>query len=159
MAFPDDLLKQAVLLLNKEPKTPTQASLRRSVSTAYYALFHLLIQDASANWSRLDTRDYLARAFEHKTMKEASTRAENATYDPSVSPIVAAKLRSVARAFRELQFQRHLADYSNATKWDRIKASSKVDQCKTAFADWKAIRNEYVAQRYLVSLLSNYKDG
>jgi hypothetical protein len=132
MAFAEDLLKQAFLLLNKEPKTPTQASLRRSVSTAYYALFHLLIQDASANWSREDTRDYLARAFQHKTMKEASTRAENATdYDPAVPPQVVAKLRSVARAFRELQFQRHLADYSNATKWDRIKASSKVNQSKT----------------------------
>lgn len=88
MAFAEDLLKQALLLLHKEPKTPTQASLRRSVSTAYYALFHLLIQDACANWSRLDTRDHLARAFEHKTMKDASTRAENATYDPSVPPHV-----------------------------------------------------------------------
>jgi hypothetical protein len=110
MAFADDLLKQAFHLLNKEPKTPTQASLRRSVSTAYYALFHLLIQDASANWTRADTRDFLARAFDHSAMKNASTRAENATYDPAVPPQVAAKLRSVARAFRELQYQRHLAD-------------------------------------------------
>jgi hypothetical protein len=159
MALAVDLLKQAFLLLNKESKKPTQASLRRAVSTAYYALFHLLIQEASSNWSRADTRDYLARAFEHKTMKDASTRAENATYDASVPPQVASKLRSVARAFRELQMQRHLADYSNATKWDRIKASAKVNQSKTAFSDWKAIRNEYVAQRYLVSLLSNYKEG
>jgi uncharacterized protein (UPF0332 family) len=44
MAFAEDLLRQAFLLLHKEPKTPTQASLRRSVSTAYYALFHLLIE-------------------------------------------------------------------------------------------------------------------
>lgn len=164
MAFTEDLLKQAFLLLNNERKVPTQASLRRSVSTAYYALFHLLVQDASATWSRLETRDHLARAFEHKTMKEASIRAENATYDPlnndpSVPPLLVAKLRSVAKAFRELQYQRHLADYSNATKWDRVKASSMVNQSKTAFSDWKAIRNEYVAQRYLVSLLSNYKDG
>lgn len=159
MAFAEDLLKQAFLLLNKESKNPTQASLRRSVSTAYYALFHLLIQEASSNWSRTDTRDYLARAFDHKTMKEASTRAENARYDPSVPPHVVSKLRSVARTFRELQGQRHLADYSNATKWDRINASARVNQCKTAFSDWKSIRNEYVAQRYLVALLSNYKDG
>jgi hypothetical protein len=159
MAFAEDLLKQAFLLLNKEPNNPTQASLRRSVSTAYYALFHLLIQEASANWSRSDTRDYLARAFEHRTMKEASKRAENATYATSANPQAVAKLRSVARAFRELQFQRHLADYSNATKWDRTKASAKVNQSKTAFSDWKSIRNEYVAQRYLVSLLSNYKEG
>lgn len=158
MALAEDLLKQAFLLLSKEPRNPTQASLRRSVSTAYYALFHLLIQEASANWGRSDTRDYLARAFEHKTMKDASTRAENAIYDPSISPQVVAKLRSVARAFRELQVQRHLADYSNATKWDRVKASARVNQSKTAFGDWKSIRNEQVAQRYLVSLLSNYKE-
>ncbi|MGA2883398.1 MAG: hypothetical protein ABSG13_31015 [Bryobacteraceae bacterium] len=158
MAFAQDLLKQAFHLLNKESKNPTQASLRRSVSTAYYALFHLLIQDASANWSRADTRDYLARAFEHRTMKQACTWAENATYDPAISLQVVAKLRSVARAFRELQLQRHLADYSNATKWDRIKASAKVNQAKTAFSDWKSIRNEFVAQKYLVSLLSNYKE-
>jgi len=159
MAFAEDLLKQAFLLLNKESKNPTQASLRRSVSTAYYALFHLLIQEASANWSRVDTRDYLARAFEHKTMRQACTWAENATYAPTISPQVVARLRSVARAFRDLQLQRHLADYSNATKWDRIKASAKVNQAKTAFNDWKSIRNEFVAQRYLVSLLSNYKEG
>jgi uncharacterized protein (UPF0332 family) len=159
MPFAEDLLKQAFLLLNKESKNPTQASLRRSVSTAYYALFHLLIQEASANWSRADTRNYLARAFEHRTMKQACKWAENATYDPTISSQVVAKLRSVARAFRELQLQRHLADYSNATKWDRIKASAKVNQAKTAFNDWKSIRNEFVAQRYLVSLLSNYKEG
>jgi hypothetical protein len=159
MAFAEDLLKQAFLLLNKESKNPTQASLRRSVSTAYYALFHLLIQEASANWSRADTRDYLARAFEHRTMKQACTWAENATYDRTISPQVVVKLRSVARAFRELQLQRHLADYSNATRWDRIKASAKVNQAKTAFNDWKSIRNEFVAQKYLVSLLSSYKEG
>jgi hypothetical protein len=158
MAFAEDLLKQAFLLLHKESKNPTQASFRRSVSTAYYALFHLLIQEASANWSRADTRLSCTR-IRHKTMKDASTRAENATYDASVAPQVIAKLRSVARAFRELQLQRHLADYSNATKWGTSKASAKVNQAKTAFSDWKSIQSEHVAQRYLVSLLSTYKDG
>jgi hypothetical protein len=159
MALPDDLLEQAFLLLNKESKNPKQASLRRAVSTAYYALFHLLIQEASANWSHKDMRDHLARAFEHRTMNDACKSAENSAYEASVSPQVVAKLRSVARAFRELQHQRHLADYSNATKWDRIRASAKVNQCKTAFSDWKSIRSEYVAQRYLVSLLSHHKEG
>ena len=158
MALPEDLLKQAFLLLNKESKNPKQASLRRAVSTAYYALFHLLVQEASANWSRKDMRDYLARAFEHGTMLKACRSTENESYAASVSPQVVAKLRSVARAFRELQEQRHLADYSNATRWDRIKAAAKVNQCQSAFIDWKSIRNEYVAQRYLVSLLSTHKE-
>src|SRR5262245_59931641 len=150
MAFAEDLLKQAFLLVHKEPKNPSQASLRRSVSTAHYALFHLRIQEASTNWSRRDTRDYLARPFNHETMKTASIRAENATYDPAVNGQVVTKLRSVARAFRELQNQRHLADYSNATKWDRVKALAKVQQAEAAFTEWKSIRNEFVAQRYLI---------
>ena len=41
MSFPNDLLEQARHLANREPKRPKQASLRRAVSTAYYALFHL----------------------------------------------------------------------------------------------------------------------
>lgn len=91
-------------------------------------------------------------------MKEASARAENADYGASVPADVVRKLRSVARALRELQSQRHLAGYSNATKWDRTKAGAKVNQAKTAFSDWRSIRNEYVAQRYLISLPSSYKE-
>ena len=38
-------------------------------------------------------------------------------------------------------------------------ALAKVQQAQTAFTDWKSIRNEYLAQRYLVSLLSQYREG
>jgi|SRR5579872_1144298 len=158
MAFAEDLLDQAFLLLTKETKNPKQASLRRAVSTAYYAVFHLFVQEACANWNAVAVRENLARAFSHQTMNKACTAAENASYPPPIQPLAAAKLRSIARAFRELQEQRHLADYSNATKWDRIKAAAKVNQAKTAFTDWKSIRKEHVAQRFLVSLLSNYKE-
>jgi hypothetical protein len=56
MAYHDDLLQQSLLLVHKEPRNPKQASLRRAVSTAYYALFHLLISEAVANWSRTNLR-------------------------------------------------------------------------------------------------------
>jgi uncharacterized protein (UPF0332 family) len=46
MAYHDDLLQQALQPVHKEPRNPKQASLRRGVSTAYYALFHLLISEA-----------------------------------------------------------------------------------------------------------------
>jgi hypothetical protein len=48
MAFADDLPEQAYHLGRRERKNPIQASLRRAVSTAYYALFHLLIDEAVA---------------------------------------------------------------------------------------------------------------
>ena len=37
MAFADDLLEQAYHLVRKDGQNPKQASLRRAVSTAYYA--------------------------------------------------------------------------------------------------------------------------
>jgi len=39
MAFAEDLLEQAEFLANRESVQPKQASLRRAVSTAYYAVF------------------------------------------------------------------------------------------------------------------------
>jgi hypothetical protein len=159
MAFAEDLLRQSYLLVDKEPKNPKQASLRRSVSTAYYSLFHLLIQDACANWSRKDTREHLARAFDHRTMKSASERAENQAYPRDADLTVVSRLRSVARTFTQLQQARHLADYSVALKWDRVKAMFHLENAKAAFADWKSIRHHYLAQRYLISLLSPYKEG
>lgn len=50
MPFPDDLLEQAYDLAQKEATDPKQASLRRAVSTAYYALFHLLVEEAVSKW-------------------------------------------------------------------------------------------------------------
>ena len=52
---------------------PNQANVRRAVSSAYYALFHLLIRDAILNWKHPSHRSRLARTFDHKRMKEAST--------------------------------------------------------------------------------------
>ena len=46
--------------LADEPRNPKQASLRRALSTAYYALFHLLISEAVANWNRVNLRQRLA---------------------------------------------------------------------------------------------------
>jgi hypothetical protein len=68
MPFADDLLDQARHLGNKGDD-PTQASLRRSVSTAYYALFHLLIDDAVSKWAVARQRGALGRTFEHQAMR------------------------------------------------------------------------------------------
>jgi len=56
MPYPDHLLEQAHHLAKRERNRPRQASLRRAVSTAYYALFHLLISEAASNWKRVEHR-------------------------------------------------------------------------------------------------------
>jgi len=68
MAYHDDLLDLAFQLAEGSG----QASLRRAVSTGYYALFHLLIAEATANWARPQLRAKLGRCFEHGRMRTAS---------------------------------------------------------------------------------------
>jgi uncharacterized protein (UPF0332 family) len=82
MVYADDLLELAQHLANLEPTNPRQACLRRSVSTAYYALFHLLIAEATSNWKHTELRSELGRLFGHGKMKSASKekRAELEAY-------------------------------------------------------------------------------
>jgi len=72
MEFPGELLQLARDIANLHPDSPNQASLRRAVSTAYYAIFHLLISEATANWARPELRAILGRCFDHGPMKTAS---------------------------------------------------------------------------------------
>ena len=67
--------------------------------------------------------------------------------------MVVTELRMVAESFTQLQEERHKADYDNATIWTHEDAVEEVDRAVQAFAAWDAIRNEKIAQEYLVSLL------
>jgi uncharacterized protein (UPF0332 family) len=152
MALADDLLEQAHHLAKREPKRPRQASLRRAVSTAYYALFHLLISSAILQWKGVPQRSQVARGFDHGAMKDASKRTVSRQFDPA-DLAIGARLKTVAQAFIDLQQNRHAADYSYAKKWSRTEVQSHVDTAAAAFVNWKAIRNEKLAKDYLVSLL------
>jgi hypothetical protein len=69
MSFANDLLEQSYHLAHRDTGTPKQASLRRAVSTACYAIFHLLIDEAVNAWSVERQRGVLARTFDHGRMK------------------------------------------------------------------------------------------
>ena len=156
MPYHDDLLQQAFLLVHSEPRKPKQASLRRAVSTSYYAVFHLLIHAAVSNWRTAKLRNGLARSFEHTTMKEASKRfqQQNAPQYASYHLPAVLQLRELAAIFVQLQEKRHTADYDNGTFWTRTEALSHVTQARRAFQLWDALRDEPVAQEYLLALLA-----
>ena len=155
MAYHDELLRQALDLVHKDPANPTQADLRRSVSTAYYALFHLLISETIANWRLDSSRDGLARMFEHRVMSKASDRVLDSKLFPfsGEDPAVVQKVRMVAETFGRLQSRRQTADYDNATHWTDIDVLGEVNAAADAFAAWHSIKNEKIAQDFLVSLL------
>jgi uncharacterized protein (UPF0332 family) len=151
MALPEDLLEQAQFLATREPKRPRQASLRRAVSTAYYALFHLLIREAVKHWRRPAERNLLGRMFEHSVMKKACLRTRDAfksTREPNLQ-----SLSLIAGTFVQMQQHRHTADYDNDNRWSRVDALNQVNSVAASFSAWKGIRKDPEAQKFLVSLL------
>lgn len=160
MELHNELLQQAKDLAHNNANNPTQADLRRAVSAAYYALFHLLIFETCANWSRESSRKNLARMFQHSFMHKVSTRTADSVKMPFAreDPVVVGKLRSVAKTFFELQDKRHEADYDTKSSWTFVQAMNEILSVGRAFATWQEIKNEDIAQEYLVSLLIKPRD-
>lgn len=166
MAYPEDLLEQAQHLAQREPKRPKQASLRRAVSSAYYALFHLLISETVKNWKRPRERSTLARVFEHSSMGKVCTNKRNdlrAYFHGSPPPgpdyDTNRHLLTVAEAFVDMLQHRHIADYDGSKVWSRVEVWERIDAVREAFASWKAISNHHEAQNFLVTLLLRERKG
>jgi uncharacterized protein (UPF0332 family) len=164
MGLPQDLIAQAEFLARREPKRPKQASLRRAVSSAYYGLFHFLIDEAcrlvlsgKADHRRL--REQLARGFDHSRMKGASNAFANADgKNPwaalfGAPPVLPAALRQVARTFVQLQEERHEADYSLAKILTRSEVLTAITRARTAMASWKTVKGSPEANAYLLAMV------
>ena len=163
MSLHAELLKQAHFLARKEPKKPTQASLRRSVSTSYYSLFHLLVDDATrlmlSGQERGSLRDSLARAFHHSAMKQTAVAFTRKSMPPKLAVGLAGKpiqreLVDVATAFVQLQEARHDADYNRAIRFTRRESLDLADLADQAFRDWSHVRGSLQADTFLTGLLA-----
>src|SRR5947209_2968871 len=127
MALHDDLLALAVQLVGPAaPPAPTapapvvvpaavpaaapvaipprtEAELRRAISTAYYALFHLLIDASTTRGvATVDLRSYVARNFEHRHMLAVCKRYTGLAVDMTGQP-VPAEVQRIADSFVQLQ--------------------------------------------------------
>lgn len=160
MGYHDELLQQANELVHKDPNNPKQADLRRSVSSAYYALFHLLIFEGCLNWSNDISRPGLARMFDHGVMKKVCKKVSDAIKMPYTGedPTIVDKLRSFAGLFVRLQEQRHEADYNIKDAWTFTQSLQEVLAANRALATWQEIRAEKISQDFLVSLLIRPRD-
>jgi hypothetical protein len=147
VAFADDLLNDAHHLAARGGKNPKQSSLRRAVSTAYYALFHLLVADFVLNWKAKDQRARLGRMFEHGKMSQAVFKSRGGSVSPGE-----AGLTKVIDAFGQLQKDRHTADYDVGTIWEPVDVRNTLAIADDAFLVWKAIRKEKIAQNHLMTM-------
>lgn len=156
MGLAQDLLHQADHLARYEGINPSQASLRRAVSTAYYALFHLLIDEAGMRWQGSpEARTGLERGFQHRAMRDISMKFRNPVWEDwhSSQQTVPGALQRVASAFVDLQEERHLADYDNHEQWSATEVQVTLNTARSAFQDWQSIRSDPMAGNYLLMML------
>lgn len=162
MSLHADLLKQAHLLATKEPRRPAQASLRRSVSASYYAVFHRLVDEATrmliSRGSRLALRQCVSRAFRHSDMRDLCKSLAGSNPPSKLAPAfqglpVDRRLVAIARTFRDLQEARHQADYNTYRLFQRREALHYHELAVRAFEDWQAIRRTPQADAFLAGLL------
>jgi uncharacterized protein (UPF0332 family) len=160
MALADDLLAQARVLVKLDATRPKQASLRRAVSTAYNALFHLLsaacIQKiAPAEPKGLGAR--IGRALNHTEMKDVCNPIFRNAMGPILQEFVpsgfSVEIRYVAKAFVNLQEARHFADYDTTVVHNRLDTIEFLNQAERALADWRTIRASDEAAVFLSALL------
>lgn len=159
MSLADDLLQQAFNLANAESGKPKQASLRRAESAAYYALFHLFIEDASSRilpGGSAQLRDRISRAFQHAEMKKVCSQLRHATLPAALQSLlpsgVSNDLQAIAGVFLEAQEARHRADYDLSARFRRSTTFQLIDKVDRAVFVWKRIRKSDEATVFLAAL-------
>jgi uncharacterized protein (UPF0332 family) len=158
MGLAQDLLQQAHHLAAYEGVNPSQASLRRAVSTAYYALFHLLIEDAGLLWGgSSEARTGVERGFQHGPMRNTSIQFQKQTWKDWHGnwQAVPLAIQEIASAFIRLQEERHTADYDNYEQWTPTDVRFTLDIARSAFQQWDSIRADPMAGNYLLAMLLN----
>jgi len=144
----DELLEDARHLGAKGVAEKRPSCMRRAVSTAYYAVFHLLVGDFVGNWPFADQRARLARMFDHKKMHDASfTPSDVKNPTPTEAALV-----DVRTAFRQLQADRHRADYDLSWNIVETDVTTAITLVEGAFTKWRSIRGEEFARHYLLSM-------
>ena len=162
MSLHGDLLALARELAARADGPPMQAALRRAVSTAYYALFHMLVNEATGRMfggDRAELRACLARGFAHRTMNNVARAFMRGAAPPKLAPALGGlapqpELVEIAQTFNDLQQARELADYDVAHAFVAADVVELVELAGAAFRRWAAIRGSVQADAFLAGLFA-----
>ena len=127
---PPDLIEAARALAESGVAPPTQARLRRAVSTAYYAMFHSLAASADLfiGHARSPAWHRAYRALEHGRARSACRQGPTMREFP-------AEIRDFAKMFVVLQIERQQADYAlDATAYEKSDVPGYVDSAERAIS-------------------------
>ncbi len=163
MPLHDDLLTLARSLvpeyIPRYPTAPAEANLRRGVSTAYYALFHLLVGEAMMRIvADPSLRARVARSFQHDRMKHVCQDYSDAKLDSTgqltikSGAVIPVPLQDIGTAFVSLQNARHQADYDTGSTLTHAEADTHVMSAEAAFLDWATVQADPAAAVFLTEV-------
>ena len=125
-----DLIATARGLTAISRRRPSQANLRRAVSTAYYAMFHCLAgaaADLLIGRRRSPAWHQVYRALEHGSAKNACRHQRAMQGFPP-------EIRDFANTFAALQDARHQADYALDVRYDKSDVLVAIERAETVIA-------------------------
>lgn len=160
-----DLLRQALRLAKLDPRRPRQVNLRRAISSAYYALFHFLVDKScrvilGSQHRQKPYRHVLGRAFTHNGIKNSCKSFAGGTLKSSITKglpksfSIPSEIRDIARTFVELQYKRELADYDLTERFSRSDVLGLVEQVHTVIHQFNQLRNSCEKKFFLACLLA-----
>lgn len=144
----DDLLEDARHLATRGDTEKRKSCMRRAISTAYYAVFHLLVEDFIKHWAFEDQRARLARMFNHQKMRDAAFKPK----DKRNPTPVETTLTDVITAFGQLQEDRHRADYDPGWNLVETDVDNAITLAAETFVKWRSINGETEARNHLLSM-------
>jgi hypothetical protein len=144
----DDLLEDARYLAVRGAAEQRNSCLRRAISTAYYAVFHLLVEDFVEHWEFEDQRARLGRMFNHQKMRDAPFTPK----DKKNPTQVEMALIDVKTAFGQLQKDRHRADYDLGWNPVETDVAEAIALAIDTLVKWRSIRSDDVARHHLLSM-------
>ena len=144
----DDLLDDARHLAAKGDTEHRESCRRRAVSTAYYAVFHLLSDDFISYWPFQDQRARLGRMFDHRRMREAGFAPKTKNNPTSVETAIL----DLKLTFGQLQGDRHRADYDLDWSIAGTDVATAIALAEHMFAVWRSIRTDELARHFLLSM-------
>lgn len=163
----EDLISLSKSIAELSPRKPRQAHLRRAVSTAYYAVFHYLVDEVccaqiGTQNSQKEHRHALARAFVHTSMREACTSFAGGTLKETVikglprdgngNYPIPKEIRDIASTFAELQEKRHLADYDLSERFEKSEVLTLIDQARAHVSRFRNLANSDTRKFFLACL-------
>ena len=166
----------AAALLRQQADDPSldvnlcQACLRRSVSTAYYAVFHLITGDSVAlvciDADESSVAHRLRRSLNHTDLKKVlasligSVEYGQKRSVPSPIAMPLQCMQALAETFIGLQKARETADYAFDQPVDSVKADQALANAEAVISEWQQLSvdlKQQFAQLLLLRVMPNQR--